>query len=639
MPVTIKRPVTEALKDARVFLSSVNNEVQPLEEAASARQALDCCCRLLEAILLNSEDGKSITLNSPDWTVVKAVLELVVRWGIYPSLNPGVGIPLEKRFGAKGAITAAAAVSKYIPGIGLGQHASALVPGPSHQSSAVDCTNLFQAAELLACLVLESTPSCEPSVSSPGATIDSPAKIDSNQPLSLDSNPSMKETLGELKGKRRLQEAALQDLMMFYHLPDLCAAYLQLAHSGQDDWRKLSSERMDSMVECLPVAHMVEALLTLLGQDSPAPPPWFKSEAGKLLSRLIMREGGVAAAIGRLVGGTQGGNVRVYDRIASHLAKPPEYVTTVPQYYKAVCPQLLPLLLLPFSQQENSKQVGSAAHMCVNMHHTAVIMACKLTARERALSEECLLRPLLQPLLSWAGAICAQAKLEQFSKVVDPQETNMQEEIHVSIGTDLPCGQTLLEEIPVEQRETSILNSLFGIQVLLTAGHGGAAILQQLLLQLIKPISPCILMLKILLEPDTLHQITDEVQASSVFQKLTVADNGAQVEVARGDMAMEGSTRPLVKGKSALAKGLLENARLDTSNEGVATEEPIDMVGRLRSAMSDIVIALNALPGDPHCPTVSLFGVMDDIIMNWPRADGEIREALEAGRQHTNRML
>ncbi len=115
----------------------------------------------------------------------------------------------------------------------MGQHASALAPGPSHQSSAVDCTNLFQAAELLACLVLESTPSCEPCVSSPGATIDSPAKIDSNQPLSLDSNPSMKETLGELKGKRRLQEAALQDLMMFYHLPDLCAAYLQLAHSGK----------------------------------------------------------------------------------------------------------------------------------------------------------------------------------------------------------------------------------------------------------------------------------------------------------------------------------------------------------------------------------------------------------------------
>jgi hypothetical protein len=237
------------------------------------------------------------------------------------------------------------------------------------------------------------------------------------------------------------------------------------------------------------------------------------------------------------------GNVRVYDRIASHLAKPPKYVTTIPQYYKAVCPQLLPLLLLPFSQQENSKQVGSAAQMCVNMHHTAVIMACKLTAREHALSKECLLRPLLQPLLSWGGAICAQAKLEQFRKVVDLQETNMQEEIHVSIGTDLPCGQTLLEEIPVdisEQRETSILNSLFGIQVLLTAGHEGAAFLQQLLLQLIKPISPCILMLKILLEPDTFHQgITDEVQASSVFQKLTVADNGAQIEVAQGKVVLQ----------------------------------------------------------------------------------------------------
>jgi hypothetical protein len=46
-----------------------------------------------------------------DWTVVKAVVELLVRLGIYPYLSSGVGIPLQKRFGEKAVAAAAAALS------------------------------------------------------------------------------------------------------------------------------------------------------------------------------------------------------------------------------------------------------------------------------------------------------------------------------------------------------------------------------------------------------------------------------------------------------------------------------------------------------------------------------------------------
>lgn len=59
------------------------------------------------------------------------------------------------------------------------------------------------------------------------------------------------------------------------------------------------------LVDYLSVAHMVEALLILLGQDNIAPPLWFKFEIRKLLSKFIMQEGGVATALGRLVGGIQ----------------------------------------------------------------------------------------------------------------------------------------------------------------------------------------------------------------------------------------------------------------------------------------------------------------------------------------------
>ena len=56
------------------------------------------------------------------------------------------------------------------------------------------------------------------------------------------------------------------------------------------------------MVRTLHVAHMVEALLTLLGQSKPGPPTWLKERAGRMLSKLLLR-GGVAASMERLVGG------------------------------------------------------------------------------------------------------------------------------------------------------------------------------------------------------------------------------------------------------------------------------------------------------------------------------------------------
>ncbi len=42
----------------------------------------------------------------------------------------------------------------------------------------------------------------------------------------------------------------------------------------------------------------------------------------------------------------------------------------------------------------------------------------------------------------------------------------MEEESHVLDGIDLPCDQTLSEEIPIDiskHKETSILNNVFGI--------------------------------------------------------------------------------------------------------------------------------------------------------------------------------
>lgn len=103
----IPRSVCELLIDSLADAS---------QGSGAAELVLECAFRLLESVYATIDRGESMTLTSSDSTVVKAILELVVRWGIYPHLSPGVGIPLEKRFGEKSAASAAAALQEHVSG-------------------------------------------------------------------------------------------------------------------------------------------------------------------------------------------------------------------------------------------------------------------------------------------------------------------------------------------------------------------------------------------------------------------------------------------------------------------------------------------------------------------------------------------
>lgn len=292
---------------------------------------------------------------------------------------------------------------------------------------------------------------------------------------------------------------------------------------------------MQEMVKALPVAHMVEALLTLLGQGKPEPPTWLKEKAGRMLSKLLLREGGVAASMERLVGGIQEGNVKAYEHIALHLAKVPRYITTTQGYYEAVCPQLPPLFLSPLPGQEGGLKEGtSAARLVVNMHHTAIIMACKLASRDVKLCETYLLIPLLKPLVHWGTRI-----LE-----CEPDKSSYSQS----------------EGDSEEMAELSLVNAVIGTHIFLTAGHDGAENIRQFLVSQLAPIIEPLNSLKISLEPKR-----------SVPKPKQVKQGAAQT-----------SSKP------SFEKGFLENCSL-----GYHTAEgPSSILDRLRAALSDILEAL-----------------------------------------------
>jgi hypothetical protein len=267
-----------------------------------------------------------------------------------------------------------------------------------------------------------------------------------------------------------------------------------------------------------------------LGKKKPEPPTWLKEKAGRMLSKLLLREGGVAASMERLVGGIQEGNVKAYEHIALHLAKIPRYITTTQGYYEAVCPQLPPLFLSPLPGQEGGLKEGtSAARLVVNMHHTAIIMACKLASRDIKLCETYLFTPLLKPLLHWGTRI-------------------------------LECEPDKCSEGTEEMAELTLVNAVIGTHIFLTAGHDGAENIRQFLVSQLAPIAEPLNSLKILLEPKR-----------SVVKPKQVKQGAAQT-----------SSKP------SFEKGFLENCSL-----GYHTAEgPSSVVDRLRAALSDIMETL-----------------------------------------------
>jgi hypothetical protein len=215
------------------------------------------------------------------------------------------------------------------------------------------------------------------------------------------------------------------------------------------------------------------------------------------------------------------GNVKAYEHIASHLAKVPKYITTTQGYYEVICPQLPPLFLAPLPGQEGGLKEGtSAARLVVNMHHTAIIMACKLASRDIRLCGEYLFTPLLRPLVRWGMQTQAERKCELDTKSDVPEDSSSR---HTDLeGTSVNEGHSESEE----EMESALVNALIATHIFLTAGHDGADSVREVLVRHMEPITKALVALKILLEhkPKQVKQVpshsTAQVQGSAGQGKL-----------------------------------------------------------------------------------------------------------------------
>lgn len=557
----------EALKQARSLLSRLSSSGQ-----TDVARDLGLSYTLASAFHANSSAMEALNLR--DCAVVRAIVELIVRLGISPYLSPGVGLPRQKKKEEEQAGIISHGLS--VPNVILPPQSS------SEGNLLTSCNLLFSFA------------------------------------MDMDME------------KEKGFCVAL--VVRNYYLIDIIAGFLQVAYGPsleagveceaeavalEKRRRKIAVGKLEQAMGIFVVGDMVEALLTLLGQKkegpSPSsPPPWLNLEAGKLLSRLVMTEGGVPAVIQRLVGGGVKGDVQVYYNVAAHLAKVPKYIATAEEYYRAVCPQLLPFL--PY-QDFGKGQLGDgeiAQQILRNIHHTSLFLAGAMIVRDPELSETYLLNPILVPLIRWS-------KLQFQSSGSE------------NMGSEGE-GKELTENL--------VVGNLMRVHALLTAGHRGTNKVRNLVLEKTRPMVPVLMMLHYLLETSPMSK---PFWAKAMPAKIGLDPDKVKQAEKKGYNKNEEISKQKVEPKNAneksdkqtgLRKGFLQQYVSEKTDE----DEDLSTFGRLKAAVSDLMIAhISELPEDLSCLMLSFLSDLETRKFMWPSTEGEFWDALKPSspRLHT----
>ena len=262
------------------------------------------------------------------------------------------------------------------------------------------------------------------------------------------------------------------------------------------------------------------------------------------------------------------GNVELYDKVSTHLAKVPKSVAMADEYFKAISIQLPPLLLC----KSTNLGIGeTSVTVLTNIYHTAVSLACKLFTTDTVLAKQYILHPIMEPLITWCSS------------------------------------QNMPEMEMMKVMENELVNSLVQLQVLLTAGCRGSLLMRKTILIETKTIAPLLLKLHFQLEDND----SNSILASPNRKSNTISAKNAKKSTRQG-----------------IAKGFLEKG-LD--NCGVIDESFKDQsaFSKLKFSLADVVMAQVNQDVDMALPYISsLLSEASSLIVKWPNKDGEIWAAL-----------
>ncbi|EXX51541.1 uncharacterized protein OCT59_008288 [Rhizophagus irregularis] len=337
-----------------------------------------------------------------DLRLVHTMLEIVITWGVYPCLLPGVGVPLSRR-----------TKSSYIQNELLQDLTTEENKSNNMASSYSLYSQLYKFMRSLTNIML--------------------------------SNSS----------KSRIY-TSVSSILFSKYLADIYGALLQLAYGPlpikqtvavtphNDDNNELERIHKESVgmfrkvFQSADSFQSLEALTVLLGSSPLHPSPkWFKSVCGRFLSQILLRPSGIRDVMEFMIGGENEVNLAKLETISKLILSVPSQVKSVEQYFSVVCPQLLSLVQSILNPSGSSKSATPA------IASVASFTIIRMTNKYPELSKKFIITKIFDSLWKWWGITS-----EEYNKIIGNSSTVTSSELDPLIMNE----QTLQTTITVIHR-------------------------------------------------------------------------------------------------------------------------------------------------------------------------------------------
>lgn len=393
---------------------------------------------------------KTIEINDPandqellglmDQRMIHTMLEIIVCWGIYPCLLPGVGTPLNRRvrsnMAQKDLFAAGPTANRN------GANASATVTDKPADPTKFANT-LWAIVEPLANIAVVYSPkTCRFTTMGsilasrhipdlyvallqlayrplPKAVVpytdsdidtslgirksDAPAKPSKVTPGSLFSKAT-KASPADNSGKKENARSANQ------HSHSVIHGDSDPTRSRMLQQKEESAKLFHDLFWNTDASRSLESLTVLLSSASPThpTPAWIKSVSGRFLSQILLRPGGVRVVLEYMQGAGDTVKLDQLERVAKLVTSVPDQMSSVHEYYHNICPELLGILEMDLKasgslglEQQKKLAMTRITPPSPQLIQTTTFVVSKLLSKNPAVGQVEIVAKEVEPLWKW----------------------------------------------------------------------------------------------------------------------------------------------------------------------------------------------------------------------------------------------
>ncbi|KAF9963533.1 transmembrane and coiled-coil domains-containing protein 7 [Modicella reniformis] len=405
-------------------------------------QSVNLLVKLEETLLalvrhreINDPNNDQELLGLLDQRMIHTMLEIIVCWGIYPCLLPGVGMPLNRRVRSsivQKELFMASSRSDQGSSPNKGGVGANMVEAPVDQTELSN--HLWNIIEPLARITVAFSPKLT-RFTTLGTILTNrhvpdlyaallqtayrplPKPKESSQdvdyaesdPVSSTQPKPRKVTPGSL-----LSNAPRPSPTDTPPQPTEPVPKTPLSDgSGRERSRQLhqkeeSAKLFHELFWKTDAAMSLESLTILLSSSSPThpTPTWLKSVSGRFLSQILLRPGGVRVVLEYMQGGAETVKLDQLERVARLVTSVPDQMSSVQEYYRMICPELLEILetdlnLVNPDQDRTTDRQNKVTPPSPQLVQMTTFVVGKLLAKNPAICQVEIVSKEVEPLWKW----------------------------------------------------------------------------------------------------------------------------------------------------------------------------------------------------------------------------------------------